>query len=244
MYFGECTLNETLSEQWIRDIHHSPMARTLDRDLLSQPQTWSLYVGIGINPGKYASPTTDCSHCVSVDRGLDCSSASISTITSNPAGIASEMSSELESIPKVGMPVLFSIHDATTLLTNEIWPQMVAELHLIPRANRETIVSPLRPHLPDDTRLHIFHLLTFAVAILLPANVLSSNRASSPLRHSSRFFGLVVVNEQFALLAVASRHLACDFDDSEGTFEAMHLVEDVVHFFERPTGGFGLEGRC
>jgi hypothetical protein len=141
------------------------------------------------------------------------------------------------------MPVPFSIHDATTILTNEIWPQMVTELHSIPRADRETIVSPLRPHLPDDTRLHIFHLLTVAGAILLSAHVLRSDRASSSFRHSPRFFGLVIVNEQFALFAISSRHFPCDLDDGEGAFEAVHLMEDVVHFFERATGGFGLEGR-
>jgi hypothetical protein len=77
LYFRECTLDETFSEQWIRDIHHSPVARTLNRDPLSQPETWSLYVDIGITPGEYASPTTDYSHYVGGDRGLGCSFASI-----------------------------------------------------------------------------------------------------------------------------------------------------------------------
>jgi hypothetical protein len=82
-----------------------------------------------------------------------------------------------------------------------------------------------------------------AVTVLLSANILRSNRASSALRYSSRLCGLVVVDEKLAMLAIASRHLACDLNHGEGAFEAVHLVENIVHFFERATGGFGLEGR-
>jgi hypothetical protein len=112
------------------------------------------------------------------------------------------------------------------------------------RHSWEHTVPCLLPPLPNDTRLHIFHLLAIAVTVLLPANILRNNRASSAFRYSSRFCGLVVGNEQLALLAIASRQFARDLDDGESTFEAVHLVEDIVHFLERAAGGFGLVGRC
>ena len=63
------------------------------------------------------------------------------------------------------------------------------------------------------------------------------NRASSPLRLLC-FLGLVVVDEQLALLAIAVRHVAGDADDVE---RVGALVEDFVHLFERTACGLGEE---
>ncbi len=49
---------------------------------------------------------------------------------------------------------------------------------------------------------------------------------------------LVVVDEQFALFAVASRFLAGDCDDGE---VGVAFAEDAVHFFQGAVGGFGVE---
>lgn len=49
---------------------------------------------------------------------------------------------------------------------------------------------------------------------------------------------VLVVDEEFAMLAVAVGLVAGDGDDVEDT---SRLVEDGVHFFEGSVGGFGIE---
>ena len=49
---------------------------------------------------------------------------------------------------------------------------------------------------------------------------------------------LFVVDEQFALFAVASRLVAGDCDDGE---VGVAFAEDAVHFFQGAVGGFGVE---
>ena len=49
---------------------------------------------------------------------------------------------------------------------------------------------------------------------------------------------LLVVDKQLPLLTVASRLIACDFDDGE---IAIALAEDTIHFFERAICRLGVE---
>lgn len=69
--------------------------------------------------------------------------------------------------------------------------------------------------------LHILNLLPIARHTLpLSLDPLARNRAPPPLSDLPRLLRLIVADEQLAVLSVAPRHLARDFDDVEGTFEA------------------------
>jgi len=95
---------------------------------------------------------------------------------------------------------------------------------------------------------HLLELLIVAVNMLNVPSIAfrlglsssrSSNRAPTPLNLvSSILFGVLVVDEQFSVLAEAARQLIRHLDDIEPTGG---LVEDFVHLLERTVSGFWVE---
>ena len=55
------------------------------------------------------------------------------------------------------------------------------------------------------------------------------------------FLGLIVRDQQLAVLAVAARLVVRDLDDGEPARGTVCFAEDGVHFFEGAVGGFGVE---
>ena len=95
------------------------------------------------------------------------------------------------------------------------------------------------------THLNILNLLPTPIrrgTELLPRtpSLLRGDLTAPALRHPPRPIGLVVVDEQLALLAVTPRHFVRDFDDGESALPAVHGAEDVVHLFKRTASGLWL----
>lgn len=75
--------------------------------------------------------------------------------------------------------------------------------------------------------------------ILLNRSKRRNDRASPPLR-VSRLLGIVICDEQLSSLAVSTWLGVGNFDDSECALPATDLMKDLVHFFQRSVGSFGV----